>query len=113
MPDLGQKHECFKCGTKFYDLKKSPVICPKCHADQKEAPPQPTSPQILTAARRAKRDEFADPDLFERGREEEEPGPVAPETEEALGKKIEEEEAELGLGEVPLQGSGSEDEDEY
>lgn len=36
--DLGTKHTCFKCGTKFYDLKKPDPICPKCGADQRESP---------------------------------------------------------------------------
>jgi uncharacterized protein (TIGR02300 family) len=36
--DLGTKHACFKCGTKFYDLRKAPAICPKCGADQKDSP---------------------------------------------------------------------------
>ncbi|MBZ4331280.1 TIGR02300 family protein [Corallococcus interemptor] len=34
--DLGTKHTCFKCGTKFYDMKKPDPICPKCGADQRE-----------------------------------------------------------------------------
>ena len=74
MPDLGLKHECFRCGTKFYDLRRTPVLCPKCGTDQKDAPPRDTSPAALIAARRAKRDEFADPDLFERNRDEEDIG---------------------------------------
>ena len=39
MPELklGTKHECFSCGTKFYDLGKSEAICPKCGANQKDA----------------------------------------------------------------------------
>jgi uncharacterized protein (TIGR02300 family) len=36
--DLGRKHSCWKCGTKFYDLKKSAPICPKCGADPRESP---------------------------------------------------------------------------
>jgi uncharacterized protein (TIGR02300 family) len=36
--DLGTKHLCFKCGTKFYDLRKSEPICPKCGADQRQSP---------------------------------------------------------------------------
>jgi uncharacterized protein (TIGR02300 family) len=36
--ELGTKHVCFKCGTRFYDLKKSPPVCPKCGADQRESP---------------------------------------------------------------------------
>ena len=34
--DLGSKHVCIKCSTKFYDLKKPDPICPKCGADQRE-----------------------------------------------------------------------------
>lgn len=36
--DLGNKHTCFKCQTKFYDLKKPAPVCPKCGADQRESP---------------------------------------------------------------------------
>ncbi len=36
--DLGTKHTCFKCGTKFYDLKKPEPLCPKCGADQRQGP---------------------------------------------------------------------------
>jgi uncharacterized protein (TIGR02300 family) len=36
--DLGTKYTCFKCGTKFYDLKKPAPVCPKCGADQRESP---------------------------------------------------------------------------
>ena len=36
MTELGNKHECLSCSTKFYDLGKSELICPKCGADQKE-----------------------------------------------------------------------------
>ena len=37
MPDLGKKYECFRCGTKFYNLGKPEAICPKCSANQKDA----------------------------------------------------------------------------
>jgi len=36
--DLGTKHTCFKCQTKFYDMKKPVPVCPKCGADQRESP---------------------------------------------------------------------------
>jgi uncharacterized protein (TIGR02300 family) len=42
--DLGTKHTCFKCGTRFYDLKKPEPVCPKCGADQRQAPAQKASP---------------------------------------------------------------------
>ena len=37
---LGSKHVCFECGAKFYDLGKPEPVCPKCGADQREAPRQ-------------------------------------------------------------------------
>jgi len=36
MVELGNKHECLSCGTKFYDLGKSQLICPSCEGDQAE-----------------------------------------------------------------------------
>ena len=36
--DFGNKFVCFKCATKFYDMKKPEPICPKCGANQKESP---------------------------------------------------------------------------
>ncbi|MFZ5468188.1 MAG: TIGR02300 family protein [Myxococcota bacterium] len=36
--DLGTKYICFKCATKFYDLKKPDPLCPKCGTDQRESP---------------------------------------------------------------------------
>ena len=35
--DFGTKYLCFKCNTKFYDLKKPDPICPKCGADQRDS----------------------------------------------------------------------------
>ena len=29
-PEWGEKRECPECGARFYDLKRDPVICPKC-----------------------------------------------------------------------------------
>ena len=29
-PELGNKHQCQHCGTKFFDLNKDPITCPKC-----------------------------------------------------------------------------------
>lgn len=36
-PELGSKHQCHQCGTKFFDLNRNPVICPKCGAVQQVA----------------------------------------------------------------------------
>ncbi|KZK77758.1 hypothetical protein PsW64_03386 [Pseudovibrio sp. W64] len=29
-PELGTKRLCAACGAKYYDLKRNPIICPKC-----------------------------------------------------------------------------------
>jgi len=31
-PEWGVKRACLSCGCGFYDLRKSPIICPKCEA---------------------------------------------------------------------------------
>ena len=33
-PELGTKRICVSCSTRFYDLGKSPAICPKCGTEQ-------------------------------------------------------------------------------
>ncbi|MFW7267410.1 TIGR02300 family protein [Gluconacetobacter sp. Hr-1-5] len=33
-PNLGTKRVCVSCGARFYDLGKSPVVCPKCGTEQ-------------------------------------------------------------------------------
>ena len=43
--DLGTKHVCFKCGAKFYDLKKPEALCPKCGADQRQSPANRPAPE--------------------------------------------------------------------
>ena len=36
-PKLGTKHICKSCDTRFFDMKKSPAVCPKCGTEVKEA----------------------------------------------------------------------------
>lgn len=31
-PELGIKRTCLSCSTKFYDLNRDPIACPKCGA---------------------------------------------------------------------------------
>jgi hypothetical protein len=60
MPEikLGNKFDCFSCGTKFYDLGKSEPICPKCGANQKDAS-QSDSASASQASRRKRKVEVA------------------------------------------------------
>jgi hypothetical protein len=60
MPEikLGNKFDCFSCGTKFYDLGKSEPICPKCGANQKDAN-QGDSTAASQSSRRKRKAEVA------------------------------------------------------
>ena len=33
-PELGLKRVCVACGAKFYDLTRTPAVCPKCGTEQ-------------------------------------------------------------------------------
>lgn len=39
-PELGIKRICVACGAKFYDLGKSPAVCPKCQTEQPAEQPR-------------------------------------------------------------------------
>ncbi|HXO19792.1 MAG TPA: FYDLN acid domain-containing protein [Thermoanaerobaculia bacterium] len=56
MPELnlGNKFECFSCGTRFYDLGKHEAICPKCGSNQKDSDRAET-PAVSSAARRKRK----------------------------------------------------------
>lgn len=40
-PELGMKRTCVACSTRFYDLTKSPAVCPKCGTEQPIDQPRP------------------------------------------------------------------------
>ncbi len=40
-PDLGIKRVCVSCAARFYDLTKTPAICPKCGTEQPIEQPRP------------------------------------------------------------------------
>ena len=69
--DLGTKYNCFKCQTKFYDLKKPAPTCPKCGADQRDAPIiKPMSAKARAAAAAAAPKEEAEVESPEGAEEE-------------------------------------------
>ena len=37
-PAWGNKRTCTSCGTRFYDMKKNPAICPKCGTEDNLKP---------------------------------------------------------------------------
>jgi uncharacterized protein (TIGR02300 family) len=55
-PELGTKRVCVACSTRFYDLGRSPAICPKCGTEQPVEPPRPRRPSgNVTEDRRPKK----------------------------------------------------------
>jgi hypothetical protein len=69
---LGKKYACYQCECKFYDLKRPKPICPKCGANQNEAPkrarpalakasPTTTAPTRLRSRRRRDEEDSNDP----------------------------------------------------
>ena len=44
--NLGRKRRCASCGLKFYDLTKTPVICPACGTE--------FDPEVLLKSRRGR-----------------------------------------------------------
>lgn len=84
--DLGTKHTCFKCGTKFYDMKKPDPICPKCGEDQRNQPKPAAEPRRGRLAAAPKVIEPAEP----------EETPAAEEDEENLDSFGDDEDAEAG-----------------
>jgi uncharacterized protein (TIGR02300 family) len=80
-PDLGTKRLCGNCGAKFYDLSKTPIVCPKCETVFVVAPVSSRSrPEPAAAAARAAA--VVEPEV------------VAPETADAEFVSLEEADAE-------------------
>lgn len=46
--EWGTKHICQECGAKFYDMRRTKIICPKCHAVFQIAPPKPKRVQPVS-----------------------------------------------------------------
>ena len=39
-PELGLKRTCVSCGMRFYDLARTPAVCPKCGTEQPAEQPR-------------------------------------------------------------------------
>jgi uncharacterized protein (TIGR02300 family) len=65
-PELGQKRICVSCSTRFYDLSKSPAVCPKCGTEQPVEQPRLRRGGNVAELRKPKKAaavEDADPDV--------------------------------------------------
>ena len=98
MPELnlGNKYECYSCGTRFYDLGKSEAVCPKCGANQKDSDRGESFSTSSQSARKKRKAEPAKPIEIE-------------EEEVAVGGDIADD--ELDVGDVEID-AGLDDEEE-
>ena len=88
-PEWGSKRICPSCGTRYYDLMREPVVCPKCST--------PFDPEAFLKSRRARPAPPVEKELE----------PVGADELEADGADIAEEEEEA----VPLEEAEEEDEE--
>ena len=95
-PEWGTKRICPSCGTRYYDLLREPVICPKCST--------PYDPEAFLKSRRARPIPPVEKEIEPVGGEELD---ADLETEEA---EVVEEEEEQEEG-VPLEEAEEEDEE--
>ena len=91
-PELGTKRLCSNCSAKFYDLNKTPIVCPKCQTVMELAAVSARRPEPVRAA--AAEEEV-----------------VAPETADAEFVSLEEADAEAS-GKKPAEGEAIEGADE-
>jgi uncharacterized protein (TIGR02300 family) len=87
-PARGTKRVCPSCGARFYDLNRTPIVCPVCQSIYQVTPPPPPS----------RRWERAQPAKARKVEEQEADAPVleGPEI-------VSLEEAEEGTSEVPIE----------
>lgn len=104
MPELGNKHDCYSCSAKFYDLGAAEAVCPKCGANQKDA--APAKPSYETGSRRKKRDEPTRKAALVEDADE------APESEAVEPRESDEVVADVDLDEEVETPEGEEDEDD-
>jgi uncharacterized protein (TIGR02300 family) len=95
-PEWGTKRICPSCGTRYYDLMRDPVVCPKCST--------PFDPEAFLRARRARPAAPVEKELEPVSAEE-----VDPDLESEEVETVEDEEEEEGA--VPLEEAEEEEEE--
>src|SRR5437868_2882617 len=95
-PEWGTKRICPSCGTRYYDLMRDPIICPKCST--------PFDPEAFLKARRARPVAPVEKELEPVSAEEVDPDLEAEEVETAEDEDEEE-------GAVPLEEAEEEEEE--
>jgi uncharacterized protein (TIGR02300 family) len=117
-PELGTKRLCANCGTKFYDLSKDPIVCPKCQTVMELATVAPRTRPDAPAVAPAPEEEVVAPETAEaefvslEEADAETQGAKTPEGEPAEGAEEEVELEDEGMDDAPFieeQEEGDED----
>ena len=93
-PEWGTKRICPSCGTRYYDLLRDPVVCPRCST--------PFDPEAFLKARRSRPAPPVEKELEPVGADE-----IDPDVEKEEADLVEDEEEEG----VPLEEAEEEDEE--
>lgn len=56
-PVRGTKRVCQSCGARFYDLGRTPIVCPACQAVYQIAPPTPRRGERVAAPEASEKEE--------------------------------------------------------
>jgi uncharacterized protein (TIGR02300 family) len=100
--EWGSKRICPSCGTRYYDLLRKPIICPKCSTpfdpeaflrSRRTRPPAPVEKELEPVGAE-ELDTELEPDEAEAAEEEEEAAPLEQEEEE--DEELLEDASELG-----------------
>lgn len=111
-PELGTKRACAGCNARFYDLHKTPIVCPTCQAIYvivKPPPPRnrrPVEPMPVTIAPSSPTDAIAGDDIIDNDEAVEE---VVDDEVDAVIEKVDDEDDGIADG-VPLLEEADEDE---
>ena len=84
-PEWGQKRVCATCAAHFYDLRRSPILCPKCKAE--------FDPEAILKSRRSRSSAAKAPPVEVRKPREEPEVPALVEEAEEEVEPVEEKEA--------------------
>jgi uncharacterized protein (TIGR02300 family) len=85
-PEWGTKRQCLSCGTRFYDLMKPEIACPKCGAAYD------TESATKTRRARAQVEKVLPEEVVKKGKDVE---VVAEELDAVAGEEVEEEDEAL------------------
>ena len=99
-PQWGAKRICQSCGVRYYDLRRVPIVCPKCSAVyQADAEVKPKRSRTAAVTEKPKKKPVVAP-VVKPLRADEEPAAAGEKEEE--GEELIEDASELGEDEADL-----------